>query len=446
MLADIIARFARTQGNEVYFLTGNDEHAGKVAKAALAAGVTPKAFVDEKAEGFKKFYAQLGISYSDFIQTTDQKKHWPGAIELWKRLDAAGDIYKKKYAGLYCQGCEEFKPEKDLIDGLCPLHNTKPEYLEEENYFFRLSKYTEAIKAKIQSDELQILPTTRKNEIVSLLNEGLEDISFSRPAKEPLWGIPVPGDVSQVMYVWCDALANYISALGFGADSTLFEKFWPADLHLLGKDILRFHAAVWPGMLLSAGIPLPKAILAHGFITSGGKKMSKTIGNVIDPKELIAEYGVDAVRYYIAREISPFDDGDLTHEKFKDAYNGNLANGLGNLVARVMKMASSYLEGPVTVSEYANAEFESLMGTYEIQKASDLVWSKIQDIDLRIQKTEPFKLYKTDPEAAKEIVKELVMGVSHVGQLLASILPETSQKIEAAVKANTMPETLFARK
>jgi methionyl-tRNA synthetase len=450
VLADIIARYHRGRGEEVYFLTGSDEHAGKVAKAAVAAGKEPKVFVDEMAESFKKSHASLSIAYDDFIQTTDEKKHWPGAIALWKAIDAAGDIYKKKYSGLYCHGCEEFKQEKDLVDGLCPLHNQKPEFLEEENYFFKLSKYTEKIRELIESGSLQIIPSVRKNEILALINEGLEDISFSRSVKNPRWGIPVPGDDSQVMYVWCDALANYISALGYGTpDDANFKKFWPADLHILGKDILRFHAAVWPGMLLSAGLPTPKKILCHGFVTSGGKKMSKTLGNIIDPKELVAEYGADAVRYYIAREISPFDDGDLTREKFKEAYNANLANGLGNLVARIMKMATAYLDGPVKIDDAAHyrfAHFEDAMGKFEIQKAANIAWEALTELDREIEETEPFKLIKTDPEKAKEIVCGLVVGLSKIMPMLAPIVPETAGKITAAIRAHTLPENLFMRK
>src|SRR3989344_8790260 len=329
-LCDILARSAKLQEKETYFLTGSDENTGKIIQTFTEKGQDVGEYLKELTQNFKNLYASLDISYDQFIQTSDRKKHWPGAILMWKKLVEAGDIYKSKYVGLYCVGCETFYTEKDLVDGKCPIHLTVPQKIEEDNYFFRLSKYTEQIKNKIQNDELKIIPETRKNEILALLGRGLEDISFSRPTKNVPHGIPVPGDSEQVIYVWCDALVNYISALGYGrTDDELFKKFWPADAHVIGKDILRFHAAIWPAMLLSAKLPLPKLILSHGMINSGGHKMSKSLGNVIDPVELISEYGKDAVRYYLAREVSVFEDSDMTMDKFKEAYNANLANGLG---------------------------------------------------------------------------------------------------------------------
>ncbi len=451
ILADVIARYHRWKGEDVYFLAGVDEHGIKNLRSAEASGMGIDAYFDSRAAEFRGVYDSLESSYDQFIRTTDKKLHWPAAQALWQKLADSGDIYKGTYEGLYCVGCEAFKQDKDLIDGKCPDHGTVPERLVQENYFFKLSKYTDAIKKKIESNELRIVPEERKNEILSLISEGLEDVSFSRPKKDLPWGIPVPGDDSHVMYVWCDALVNYISALGYaGADDALFKKFWPADLHVLGKDILRFHAAIWPGMLLSAGVPLPKAILVHGLILSGGRKMSKTMGNVIDPKKLIEEYGVEALRFYLAHEVNPFEDGDVTEEKFKEVYNAYLANGIGNLTARVMKMSSTYLDKPVEPSASVGIEvvreFEAAMDAHQIQKGVEAITKYVRELDLEIQETQPFKTIKTDPEKAKEIVTGLVQGVALIGRLLAPIMPQTSAKISEAVKKNTMPTALFARK
>ena len=447
-LCDILARYHRLIGEPTYFLTGSDENTGKLIKAAAEQGKEVKEYLDEIVKSFGELYSALEISHDQFIRTTDEQKHWPGAIKMWESLVAAGDIYKSKYVGLYCVGCETFYTEKELVDGKCPIHQTVPEKIEEENYFFKLSKYTEPIKKAIESKDLNIIPDTRKNEILALLGRGLEDVSFSRPKKTVPHGIPVPGDSEQVIYVWCDALVNYISALGYGSEDTvLFEKFWPASAHVIGKDILRFHTAIWPAMLMSAKLPLPKNIFIHGLITSGGMKMSKSLGNVIDPQELIAEYGPEALRYYFAREISPFEDGDLTRDSFKNAYNANLANGLGNLVSRVMKMAETNLEAPVTIPENTiPEEFKQALDVFEIKKATDMIWSEIGKLDLKIQETQPFKLVKTDKNKALEIIKELVVGIYSVARMLNPIMPTASAKIKEAVKANKMPEPLFLRK
>ncbi len=453
-LADSIARFHRLRGDATYLLTGSDENTQKVVEAAAKANVSPEAFLDTVVGNFRELFSKLDISYDQFIRTSDKVVHWPGAVLLWERLVEAGDIYKKKYQGLYCVGHEAFLTEKDLVEGKCPDHGTKPEFITEENYFFRLSKYTPVIKEKIERGELLILPMSRKNEILSLLSEGLEDVSFSRPRKAGTLGIPVPGDDSQVMYVWCDALSNYITALGFGReDDTLFRTFWPADLHIVGKDILRFHAAIWPGMLLSAGIPLPRALLVHGFITSGGKKMSKTLGNVIDPLELLAEYGTDPVRYYLLRHISPFEDSDLTQSAFRDAYNGELANGLGNLVSRVMKMATTHLEGPVALIE-SDHLFEDAVAVhierYEINKALDLIFEHVGKGDEYVQSSEPFKRIKSSDDAvraaAKEDIEKLVHHIYKIGVHLEPFIPSAALAIKRAVESHTMPPSLFPRK
>jgi methionyl-tRNA synthetase len=448
-ISDILARYHRMLGEEVYFLTGSDENTQKMVDAAYKEGKEPLQFLDEIVSKFSSLFRELNISYDQFIRTTDQKQHWPGAQALWEKLVASGDIYKKEYEGLYCVGHEAFITEKDLMDGKCPDHGTVPEKLKEENYFFKLSRYNDAIKQKIESDELRVVPQSRKNEILALLNEGLEDVSFSRPRKHD-WpaglGVPVPGDDTQVMYVWCDALANYITALGYGGDDALYREFWPADVHVIGKDILRFHAGIWPGMLMSAEVPLPKTLLVHGFITSGGKKMSKTLGNVIDPEELLAEYGTDAVRYYLARHISPFEDGDITREHFKEVYNGELANGLGNLASRIMKLSQDYAVTPNFVSEPIAQQYTDTLTKFEINKAVEFIWSEIARIDQAITATEPFKVVKQDLEAGKKLIGDFVVELAKINRMLQPILPDTSKKLADAIASNKKPENLFARK
>jgi methionyl-tRNA synthetase len=450
-ITDIIARYHRLKGEETYFLTGSDENTEKVVRAAKAADRSTREYLDNIVSNFKSLFSKLEVSYDQFIRTSDEANHYPGVIELWKRIAKAGDLEKRSYSGLYCVGHESFITEKDLVIGKCPDHDETPQVLKEENYFFKLSKYTEAIKKKIESDEFEIVPDSRRNEILALLDRGLEDVSFSRPADKISVGIPVPNDPSQRIYVWCDALSNYISALGFGrSNNALFKKFWPADLQVIGKDILRFHAAIWPGMLLSAGLCLPKALLVHGFVTSGGKKMSKSLGNVIDPIELIDEYGAEAVRYYLSRHISPFEDGDITYESFKEAYNANLANGLGNLVSRVMKMAEQ--NGiKVQDSRFKNKnregkEFEEAMREFNLQRAMNVIWELIARLDEKIQKEQPFKSIKTAPEKGKLIIGELLSGLSEIAEMLLPIMPETAEKIQEAIAKNRKPDILFPRK
>lgn len=444
--ADAIARHHRLLREGVFFLTGTDEHGIKILRSAQDAKKDVRDFADENTERFKKLAKGLNISNDDFIRTSDENRHWPGAQALWKKLAEVGDIYKSKYKGYYCVGCEAYVSEKDLIDGKCPLHEREPELIEEENYFFKLSKYAGQIESKIRDDELEILPGTKKNEVLEMLR-GVEDISFSRPKEKLPWGVPVPGDDSQIMYVWCDALSNYLTGLGYGTGEEKMD-FWPADLHVIGKDILRFHALIWPAMLLSAELGLPKSIFVHGFILSGGRRMSKTLGNVIDPFGLVEEYGADALRYYLLREVMPFEDGDITLEKFKEAYNANLANGLGNLVARVMKMSEEYLATRNLKPETYElpGEYKKFMENLELNRVMDFIWDKISALDLRIQETQPFKLIKTDEKKAKEIINELVLDLGEIALLLRPFMPETAEKITKAIEVNKMPEPLFLRK
>jgi methionyl-tRNA synthetase len=479
-LADTIARYKRMEGFDVFFLTGTDEHGVKISRAAERGGLGPQAFVDKNAAEFADFYASLGMSHDEFIRTSDKERHWPGANMLWKRLTDAGDMYKSKYIGLYCIGCESFVTGKDLVNGLCPRHNTPPDKVEEENYFFRLSKYATRVKELIEKDELRIIPETRKHEILSLFTENVPDVSFSRPEGTIPWGVPVPGDSTQVMYVWCDALANYISALGYGGETAKnFTKYWPADLHVIGKDILRFHALFWPAMLLSAGLPLPREILVHGFITSEGKKMSKSIGNVIDPKEYIEKHGQNALRAYFAREISPFEDGDFTEAKFLESYNANLANGLGNLVSRTVKMATDYFGGDIKhrpeIEVPLKRKFETVSGTevtdgpslpevvsgeilpqyrehmdrYEIHRAAETVWNLMKRMDGYVTDYEPYRLIKIDRDKTEAILWNLLYGIHYVSAALYPIMPEASDKIRenigAKILENGEPESFLVK-
>lgn len=457
VLADMLARYHRLAGERTYLLTGTDENSQKVVREAEKQGRPVAEVLDENVAKFRDLFASLGVSYDQFIRTTDQAAHWPGALELWNRLVASGDLYRKTYRGLYCVGSESFVTEKDLRPGrLCPDHDEQPVEVEEENWFFRLSSHQSFLVDAIESGRLEILPETRRGEVLSFLREPLEDISFSRAAKagETPWGIPVPNDPTQTMYVWCDALANYVSALGFGqAEHALFDEFWPASAHVVGKDILRFHAVYWPAMLHAAGLPLPKRLLVHGLITSGGRKMSKSIGNVIDPQALVATYGAESLRAFFAKEMSIFEDPEITEAAFAAAYNANLANGIGNLVSRALKMAVAYdvdYGDLAAVTPQSLPEWPAYAAAFEacnVPAAAQLAWAKAAAADRFVEETQPFKAIKVDPEKAKADVATLVREVYGVALLLEPILPEASAKIREWILAKRVPEApLFARK
>lgn len=451
--ADVLARFWRQQGRKVWFLTGTDEHGAKIVRAADSSGREIKNFVDENAGHFRDLKKILNLSWDDFIRTSDKKRHWPGAKALWLKLLAAGDLYKKKYQGLYCVGHEAFVTEKDLVGGICRDHKTKPEVVEEENWFFRLSKYSSKIKSEIETGRLKIFPETRKNEILSFIKSGLEDVSFSRPRRDLSWGIPVPDDPGQTIYVWCDALANYISAIGYGgtrdADILKFQEWWPADLHIIGKDILRFHGAIWPGMLLSAGLALPQAIFVHGFVSVAGEKMSKTVGNVVEPGDLVARYGTDAVRYYFLREIPSSEDGDFSFQKFEERYNADLARGLGNFVARVLTLAK---KSPVKIFENqgfkealekSKTQIEKLVSEFKSSEALEIIWQLISSGDKYVDSVKPWTL-KSESKEFQETIGSLLFLVSGIAELLNPFLPETREKIIKQV-ASRESETLFPK-
>lgn len=449
--ADAFARFARSRGYDVFFLSGTDDNALKNVLKAEEVGEDVRAYVDRHALVFKELLQQLGVSNDDFIRTSHDARHLEGAQKLWKSFKKE-DVIKKEYTGLYCVGCEEFKTDKDLVNGECPEHpGKKPELIVEENYFFKLGNYTDTLITLIESDTLRITPTTRKNEVLSFLRGGLEDLSISRSVERAHgWGVPVPDNDAQVMYVWVDALSNYITALDYAKNGEKFSHYWEnkdsRTIHTIGKGISRFHAIYWPAMLLSAGVALPKELVVHGYITVNAQKMSKSIGNVIDPLALIADYSTDALRYYLLREVHPFEDGDFTMERFKEVYNANLANGLGNLVSRVMKLSETYLEAEDLPEIVLPEAFSALMDSYKYNEAMDFIWKIIKEADMRMTTDEPFKLIKTNEKEAKDCIRALRDSVYTIGYLLASLLPETSEKIIEAVKSNKKPEPLFLRK
>ncbi len=437
LYADVLARWYREREYDVRFLTGTDEHGVKIIRAAEAAGLTPKQLVDQNSAKFRALREILNLSWDDFIRTSDQKRHWPGAQKFWRALADKGNLYKKTYRGLYCVGHEAFITEKDLTGGRCRDHQKAPEVIEEENWFFKLSRYTSKIEKLIIGDKLVIIPKTRKNEILALILEGLEDVSFSRPSTDLSWGVPVPGDPSQTMYVWADALVNYISALGFGSnDETLFKKYWPADVQIIGKDNLRFHAAIWPGMLLAVGLKLPKTIFVHGFITVDGQKISKTVGNIIDPAELVKKYGADAVRYYLLREIPPFEDGDFSYKKFEERYNADLASGLGNFASRVSTLGEKLGEIRIGKENKLDKTAEK-----EIKAARKSSEGRISDFRFHDALADIWKLIAFgDAYVNKKRVWEntasvytLVVILDNVASLIRPFLPATAEKITQSI-------------
>ncbi len=450
--ADSIARYRKLIGDEVFFNTGTDEHGQKVWNKAKEEGKDIQNYVDEYASKYKDLLAVLNISEDIHFTRTTSENHKKSAQEFWKICAKKEDIYKKNYAVKYCVGCELEKQDSELDEnGKCLIHpHLELEIREEENYFFKFSNYQKPLLEFYEKNPNFVIPDFRFNEIKKFVERGLQDFSISRLKSKMPWGVQVPGDDEHVMYVWFDALVNYISILGWPHNKEQFDKFWQEGetVQYAGKDNLRQQAAMWQAMLMSVGIKNTDRIVINGFINSGGQKMSKSLGNVISPKTLVSEYSADALRYYCLRELSPFEDSDMTPEKFKETYNANLANGLGNLTSRIMKMAQDNLESTVSIPEWEDmSEYFAFLDKFEINKAADFVWQEIGEMDKFIQENQPFKVVKENKEKGQKMISDLVIRLYSVARMLNPLLPETSTKIKSLIKENKTPETpLFARK
>jgi len=436
LLADIWTRYQKQNGHEVRYSVGTDEHGNKIAAKAAESGLDPEAYVDKTYVNFETLMKKIGTSYTDFIRTTDPH-HISSVQHIWQTLKPY--IYKGKYEGWYCVGCESFVSDKDATanDGVCPDHNQSYQRLSEENYYFKASAFTDQVRQAVVDGDMQIIPEFRKKEFLELIRDGLQDVSISRPKKNLSWGIPVPDDPDNIMYVWIDALSNYITVLGY-PDLPEWQEFWPAEVQVLGKDIMRFHAGLWPAMLLGIGLPLPKKLLVHGFVDVGGSKMSKTVGNVVDPIQVIDEYCVDAFRYFFSRHIPTLDDGDFTWEKFENAYNTELANDLGNVVSRVSSMVTRYQSGvigDVTHGEHDMSVYHGSMESLEFNKAIDDVWAMVRSLNQYIDNVKPWEIAKKiekDNEAKthlSEVLTSAVGSLLQIGDLLIPFLPDTAHAI-----------------
>jgi len=499
--ADAIARFWRLQGEKVFFLTGTDEYGKKIQEAAQKAGKGTAEFVDEMAEYYKKVCDTLGISYDNLIRTSDQEKHWPAVFAVWKKLLENGDIYKGSYEGYYCTGCEAFLREAEMENGICLIHKKPVQKVSEENYFFRFSKYVKEVERLIREDVIKILPTWRKLEILNLFSdEGTRDVSFSRPKETVGWGIPVPDDPGQMIYVWVDALVNYISGAGFKVPEILrcaqddnemaqddnvrvqddnktaqddnkkvrddktevrgeskFEERWPADVHLIGKDIARFHLMIWPAMLLSLGLELPKAVYIHGFISVEGEKISKSLGNVVDPIELVEKYGSagspqavkDAVRYFLLREVPSGDDGDFSYARFEERYTADLQNGLGNLVSRVAvvgeKAGFEIVSSPMERRKSDFESYKNAIDNFELHKALEVAWKIVNESNKLVDESRLWEIARTDEKKARETLERLAENIHAIASMLLPFMPDTAEKIFQSLGGKDAKTTRFKK-
>ena len=453
--ADVLARYHRQNGDDVFFNTGTDEHGLKIYRKAQEEKKDAQKYCDEYAAKFDDLKIALNLSYNNFIRTTDEH-HIKAAQEFWQRCDKNGDIYKKNYKVKYCVGCELNKTDSELIDGKCEVHpELELEIIEEENYFFRYSNYQDKLLELYKNNLEFVVPDFRLKEIKNFTEQGLEDFSISRLKEKMPWGVPVPDDENHVMYVWFDALTNYISCLGWPEDEKKYKDFWPG-VQVAGKDNLRQQSSMWQAMLLSAGLEPSKQILIHGFITSAGQKMSKSSGNVIDPFELVKKYGTDALRYYLLAEITPFEDGDFTIEKFEQKYNADLANGLGNLVARVSNLLeknkiklslkrNTYYNTYLNTYQELATQFDKKMQDYKFNEALEVLWKKLRECDEIITKQQPWKIENADE--VKKVLEPVAQNILNVAELLQPFLPDTAEKIIKLFTADKIKkaEILFPR-
>lgn len=457
LLADIWTRYQKQNGHEVRFQVGTDEHGNKIAAKAAELGITPKEYTDKTFVNFENLMRKVNAQYTDFVRTTDE--HHVQAVQyIWKQLEPY--IYKGNYSGWYCMGHEAFFTDKEVQanGGVCPDHQTPFQQVSEENYFFKTSAFTDKIREAINSGVMEIVPEFRKNEFLELIKDGLADVSVSRPKKSLTWGIPVPNDPDQIMYVWLDALANYITVIGYPDRPEEYKAFWPADVEVIGKDILRFHAGIWPAMLLGIGLELPKKLLVHGFINIGGAKISKTVGNTIDPNEIIDQYGLDAFRYFFSRHIPTLDDGDFTWEKFENAYNGELGNDLGNLISRVAGMITRYQAGVIGQSEQTEHDmtaYHQAMASLEFNKAIDEVWNMVRSLNQYIDNVKPWEIAKgvgKDPESEghlSEVLAHCAGALIQIGDLLLPFMPGTATAIHDTFESGVvkpLDTVLFPKK
>ncbi|HZU70305.1 MAG TPA: methionine--tRNA ligase [Ktedonobacteraceae bacterium] len=445
--ADVLARYHRLQGHDTFFSMGLDENSQHVVKASEANHVDIRAWIERMNQAFRLAWAKLDVSYDAWMRTTDEQ-HFRASQELFRRAQERGDIYKSIYSGWYCPNCNNFYTDEELVNGRCPDHpSIVPEWLEEENYFFALSRYSDRLLEHIQTHPEFIVPPVRQAEVLGMIRQGLRDFSVSRvvnPARQP-WGVPVPGDPGHVLYVWFDALTNYITVAGFPDDKTRFRHYWPADAHVIGKDITRFHCLYWPAMLMSAGLALPRQVAVHGFITLEGQRISKTTGNIVEPVELVDEFGVDAVRYYLLRNLSFASDGDFSRAGLIRHYNDELANDLGNLLNRVVTMTQRYRDGVIPapgpagvleedlqrVATETRIGAETALEAWEIGNALGIIWSLVRRANQYIEQSEPWKLAR-QPDKQQQLDNVLYSATEALRLLaiyLAPFIPSASNRI-----------------
>jgi len=445
LYGDVLARHYRANGHDVFFLVGLDENGQSVYNKAKCAGIPVQDFTEDVRKKFMELHKKLNDTYDDFIRTTDEKRHWPTAQEIWRRAKKNGDIYKKNYKGHYCAGCEEFKLERDLVDGKCPDHQTKPEKIEEENYFFKLSKYQDYILKIFEENPDFVYPKNKYNEAYQIVKGGLEDVSISRPKARLPWGVPVPEDESHVMYVWFDALTNYLSGVGFTSDKKKFEKYWPEDIQIMGKDNNKWHSILWPAMLKSAGLERQKKVLVHSYVLGKGNiKMSKTIGNVVDPIEMIDKYGTDAFRYFLLTKIPIDTDGAFDEEHFCEVYNSELSNGLGNLLQRTLTMINKYNVKIEDKNSNIYIDIGEHIENLRFNEALAGIWEVVRSCNQIIEQKKPWELAKTDTKKLADVLGDVYKKLSTIAEAVEPFMPETSEKMKKQLKT-LKPEPLFPR-